>query len=62
MDKNVGGIDHFIRIIAGLAIIAWGVFTQNWWGALGILPLATSLVRRCLLYRPFGLSTCKEKT
>jgi len=26
MTQNVGGIDRILRILAGLAIIAWGVY------------------------------------
>ena len=30
--KNVGGVDRIIRIVVGLAIIAWGAYEQNWLG------------------------------
>lgn len=56
--NNVGGIDRIIRIIVGLAIIAWGVYAQNWLGALGFIPLLTGVIRWCPAYLPFGLKTC----
>ena len=61
MKKNVGGIDKIIRIVAGLAIIGWGVYAQNWWGAVGAVPLLTALIGWCPAYLPFGLSSCKVK-
>jgi hypothetical protein len=29
----------------------------RWWGLVGILPLATSLMRWCPAYAPFGIDT-----
>ena len=60
MQKNVGGIDRTLRIIAGLALIAWGVYAQNWWGAIGLVPLVTALIGWCPAYAPFGISSCKK--
>ena len=62
MKINVGNVDRVIRLVLGLAIIAVGVVFQSWWGALGIVPLATALVRRCPAYVPFGLSSCQIET
>ncbi len=59
MTKNVGNIDRTIRIVAGLALILWGVVTQNWLGAIGVVPLATALMGWCPAYLLFGLNTCK---
>lgn len=60
MKQNVGGIDRIVRLIIGLALIAWGYMNQNWWGAIGIIPLFTAAIGWCPLYLPFGLSTKKE--
>lgn len=30
MKKNVGGFDYVLRLIAGIAIIAWGYSAKNW--------------------------------
>ncbi|MCU7960859.1 MAG: DUF2892 domain-containing protein [gamma proteobacterium symbiont of Bathyaustriella thionipta] len=60
MKANVGSIDRVVRGIAGLAIIGWGVYAQNWWGAVGAVPLLTALISWCPAYVPFGLSTKKS--
>jgi len=60
MKMNVGGIDKILRIAVGVAIIAWGVMAGNWFGAIGIVPLATGLVNFCPLYPMLGFSTCKK--
>lgn len=62
MKQNVGGIDRILRIVAGLALIGWGVYAQNWWGAVGAIPLFTALIGWCPAYLPFGLSSCKVKS
>jgi hypothetical protein len=61
MNQNVGGVDRILRIVAGLALIGWGVATQNWLGAIGIVPLATALIGWCPVYLPFGISTAKKQ-
>ena len=60
MKHNVGGIDRILRIIVGLAIIGWGVYAQNGWGAIGIIPLFTGAIGWCPAYLPFGLSSDKK--
>ena len=59
MKKNIGGFDQVLRLVLGLVIIALGILFQSWWGLLGIIPLFTGLIKRCPLYLPFGISTCK---
>jgi hypothetical protein len=59
MTKNVGKLDRTIRIIAGVAIVAWGYYAQDWLGAIGLVPLATGLMGWCPGYLPLGLSTNK---
>jgi hypothetical protein len=58
--QNVGGIDRILRILVGLAVIAWGVYAHNWLGAIGLVPLVTGLFSWCPVYFPFGLSTRKS--
>jgi len=60
MNHNVGGIDRILRIIIGLAVIGWGVYAQNWWGAVGIIPLFTGAIGWCPAYLPFGLNSGKK--
>ena len=62
MKCNVGTTDRIIRIVLGLVIIGLGVFFNNWWGLVGIIPLVTGLFKWCPLYVPFKTSTiCKKK-
>lgn len=34
-----------------------GVYFQSWWGAVGIVPIATGLLRWCPAYIPFRIRT-----
>jgi len=61
MTINMGRADKTIRIILGLVIIAAGIYFKSWWGAIGIIPVATSALSWCPVYVPFGLSTCKKE-
>ena len=58
---NVGSVDRVFRIVLGLVLTAL-VFVgpQTPWGWLGIIPLATGLLRTCPAYSIFGLNTCKR--
>ncbi len=60
MIKNVGPADKNVRIIAGIVIIGIGLYSQSWFGAIGIIPLLTGFMNFCPLYLPFGLSTKKK--
>jgi len=61
MKQNVGTIDRVIRFIVGAAIIAAGVYYQNWWGAIGAIPLLTAIIGWCPPYALFGWNTCKKE-
>lgn len=58
MKKNMGGIDRVLRLIIGIAIAAFGLVNQSWWGLIAVIPLGTALIAVCPLYLPLGLSTC----
>ena len=58
MKKNIGGVDRILRLLVGVAIGAYGVYTQNWLGLIALVPIGTALAGTCLLYIPLGLSTC----
>ncbi len=60
MKCNVGKTDRYLRIVAGIAIIAVGIFMQSWWGAVGIVPLLTGIIRWCPAYPLLGISTNKS--
>ncbi len=59
MTNNVGSTDRLIRLAAGVAIITWGITTQNWLGAIGLIPLFTGMTGWCPAYCPLGISTAK---
>lgn len=62
MKKNVGGVDRAVRIIAGLALLAWYLFGAGpVWALIGIVPLATGLFNVCPAYSLLGINTCKTK-
>jgi len=62
MKINVGMADRVIRILVGLALISWTLFFGGpVWAWIGVVPLATGLVRMCPLYSVFGMSTCPVK-
>ena len=60
MQCNVGKTDRAIRIIVGISLIAVGLYTQTWWGAIGIIPLLTGTFRWCPPYQLLGISTDKK--
>ncbi len=61
MKCNVGTADKVVRLIAGVALVGWGVMANNWLGAIGIIPLGTALLGFCPLYPIVGLNTCGAK-
>ena len=63
MTKNVGGIDKVLRIIVGIALLAFAATGMpatgyNWIGWFGIVPLATAFMNFCPLYTVLGMNTC----
>lgn len=65
MSINVGSVDKWIRILAGLGILSLVFLLQSnvrWVGLIGIVPLFTGLIGSCPLYSLFGLNTCSAKT
>jgi hypothetical protein len=61
MSANVGSIDRIIRILAGLALIAWALMGGPVWAWIGVVPLATGLFKFCPAYSLLGLNTCGVK-
>ena len=63
MPVNIGTIDQYARIVAGLALVAYalqdGLSIQGWhWvGLIGLVLLATAFFRSCPLYSVLGFST-----
>ena len=59
MQCNVGTGDRIFRLVAGVVIIALGIYFRSWWGALGAIPLLTGITRWCPLYLPLKINTGK---
>ena len=58
MKVNVGGFDRLLRITAGVVLLALTAMgTIGLWGLVGIVPLATGLVRFCPIYGLIVLNT-----
>lgn len=58
MIANMNSLDRLIRLAVGivlLLLVAMG--PGRWWGLIGVVPLATALVRFCPLYRLLGIRT-----
>ena len=61
MKLNIGVIDRSIRIIVGIALLAWAILGGPVWAWIGLLPLLTGAVRVCPAYSLLGISTCRTK-
>jgi hypothetical protein len=61
MKLNVGGIDRILRIVVGLALVAWAVMGGPVWAWIGVVPLATGAIGFCPLYPVLGMNTCPMK-
>ena len=62
MSVNVGTLDRTLRIIVGVALLAMMfIGPKTIWGLVGIIPLATGLMRTCPAYSIFGINTCGLK-
>jgi len=62
MNVNVGTIDRVIRILVGIALIVLAYLgTIGLWGYIGVVPLATGLLRVCPAYSILGMNTCGMK-
>jgi len=65
MSVNVGNADRIIRIVVGLAILSLLFLLEGnarWWGLVGLVPLATGLMRWCPAYSVLGTNTCGTKS
>ncbi|MGC8524890.1 MAG: YgaP family membrane protein [Acidibrevibacterium sp.] len=61
MVANVGTADRVIRIVVGIALLAFAAFDRGEWrwvGLIGIVPIATALMGFCPLYSVLGMRTC----
>jgi len=61
MTPNVGTADRVIRLVVGIALLAFAAFDHGEWrwvGLIGIVPIATALFRFCPGYTLLGMRTC----
>lgn len=67
MSANVGMADRVVRLVIGIALIAWAIpigFAPgqwNWIGWIGVVPILTAIFANCPLYSMIGVSTCPLK-
>ena len=64
MKTNVGAADRLFRIVLGLALLSTLFVLHDsarWVGLIGLVPLATGLLRWCPLYSLLGFDTCPVK-
>ncbi len=63
MTQNVGNAERIIRIIIGLALLSL-VFilpgNARWWGLIGLVLIATALIRWCPGWAILGINTSKK--
>ncbi|CAG9182297.1 MULTISPECIES: YgaP family membrane protein [Cupriavidus] len=63
MQANVGTLDRTLRIVIGLALIVLAATGHiGAWGWIGIVPLATGILRICPAYSLLGVKTCTAST
>lgn len=66
MIRNVGKIDQYIRIVAGIALIAFvfkdGTPGPTWLIPIGAILLATAFFSLCPLYTLLGWNTAGKTT
>ncbi|WP_049904766.1 YgaP family membrane protein [Natrialba asiatica] len=63
MDRNVGGVDRFLRITLGLTLLLIGYRNREQTaGALAFIAgsdlLATAVIQRCPINALLGIDTC----
>ncbi len=60
MKCNAGKIDRVLRVVAGVALVAWAVMSGNVLGYAGVILIATAAIGFCPFYPLFGINTgCK---
>jgi sulfite exporter TauE/SafE len=63
MTNNVGTIDRIVRVIIGVALIAFALgfiasgTSWSWVGWIGVVPILTAVFSNCPAYTILGMST-----
>ncbi len=61
LEPNIGKRDRLIRIIAGVVIVGLGLKFKTWLGLIGLLLIATAILRWCPAYVPLKMDTREEE-
>lgn len=68
LPRNVGGIDRVLRVTFGTILFFGGLFLLSGKtrvgvtiAVVGLLALLTGIIRFCVLYIPFGISTARPE-
>ncbi len=64
MKANVGMTDQAARIVIGVALLSLVVILEGgarWLGLIGLVPIATAVLRYCPLYSLLGVATCPNE-
>jgi hypothetical protein len=65
MTVNIGSLDRILRVVVGLALLAWALgylpgYGASVWGWVGLVPLLTGLFGYCPAYSLIGFNTCRR--
>ena len=58
MKCNVGKVDKAIRVVVGVALIAYAANGGPLWAWIGVVPLITAVIGFCPAYTLLKKSTC----
>jgi multidrug transporter EmrE-like cation transporter len=64
MNRNIGTVDRVLRIIVGLALLAFALgyiapgSAYAWLGWIGVMPILTAIFSFCPAYTLFRMNTC----
>lgn len=64
MSTNVGSLDRILRILVGIALLAFAFTSSHpyaWLGYIGVMPLLTAAMGWCPAYTLLGIKTCPAK-
>ncbi len=61
LEPNIGKKDRLIRIIAGVVVVGLGLKFKSWLGLIGLVLIATAILRWCPAYVPLKMDTREEE-
>ena len=54
---NIGKTDRTGRVALSIIVAAIGYYYQSWWGLLAFIPLTTSYLGICPVYKMMGINS-----